>query len=238
MIRKDLEIKLSIGYNEKERINAKMKSIMGIDIKRSKTGSYIIPKELFDSSKKVNDVIRYEIKFNNKNKTINLVEENTDLLDSKYSEYKKLAIITESPHKNEYSFNYEPIGPAQAKTGIMIEKYMDVLLSEFDISDGKLIIIISNPVQFQASLGTFYYGKIISSIRDNLWTALYDEKEFLSRLSTYKPNYILNASTYGRIHRINKAISSYKNNYNNVMLKQSNHPSDWESKRKINIKDV
>ncbi|WGX76922.1 hypothetical protein QJS64_07845 [Paraclostridium bifermentans] len=205
MIKNDLEIKLSIKNDKLKDINQKMKSIIGKEIKSNTGGKYSIPKELFSDDKKVSDVIRYKIEVKNETKTISriLIEECIDSnvdLDKKYKGYKRIVIIVESPHKYEYSFDYKPIGPAQGKTGIMIEKNIDKILELFDITDGEYILIISNPIQFQASLGSFYAWGLHDSIRNNLWTKLYEiyKTDFELRLKIYKPDYILNATTDGR----------------------------------------
>lgn len=241
MINNDLEIKLSIEDYEIEDINLKMKSIIGKDIKIKPGGMYSIPKELFNDDKKVSDVIRYKIEVN-KGTIISktLIEESIDSkinidrkykkyrkykMYRKYKKYKRIVIIIESPHKYEYSFDYKPIGPAQGKTGIMIEKNIDKILELFGIEDGKYILIISNPVQFQASLGSFYPWGLHDSIRNNLWTKLYEiyKTDFESRLKRYKPDYILNATTDGRQKRIDELIENLI-----AEKKNSKHPSCWD----------
>lgn len=230
MINKDLEIKLSIEDYELDDVNLKMKSIIGKDIKIKPDGMYSIPKELFSDDKKVSDVIRYKIEVKNETKTISriLIEECIDSnvdLDKKYKGYKRIVIIVESPHKYEYSFDYKPIGPAQGKTGIMIEKNIDKILELFGTKDEKYILIISNPVQFQASLGSFYPWGLHDSIRNNLWTKLYEiyKTDFESRLKRYKPDYILNATTDGRQKRIDELIENLI-----AEKKNSKHPSCWD----------
>lgn len=229
MINNDLEINLSIKNDNLKDINQKMKSIIGKEIKSNTGGKYSIPKELFSDDKKVSDVIRYKIEVN-KGTIIRktLIEESIYSkmnIDRKYKGYKRIVIIIESPHKDEYSFDYKPIGPAQGKTGIMIEKNIDKILELFNITYGKYILIISNPVQFQASLGSFYSGGLHDSIRNNLWTKLHEiyKTDFESRLNRYKPDYILNATTDGRQKRIDKLIKNLI-----AEKKNSKHPSCWD----------
>lgn len=260
MINKDLEIKLRIDNDKLDDINQKMKSIIGKEIENNIDRMYSIPKELFSDDKKVSDVIRYKIKV--KNGTIisrTLIEESIDAkmdIDRKYKRYdkykkyskpeifrkytryiesktyKRIVIIIESPHKYEYSFDYKPIGPAQGKTGIMIEKNIDKILELFDITDGKYILIISNPVQFQASLGSFYDGDLNDSIRTNLWIKLYEiyKANFELRLKIYKPDYILNATTAERKDKVNEAIENLVSQVDHkIQKKESYHPCVWKN---------
>lgn len=239
MITRNLKVKLSIKGNEFREINKKMKSVIGKEIKDRNNGKYSIPKELFRCDKKVYDEIRYKIEIENgivrKKKIEKYISSKVDI-DDDYKSYKRIVVIIESPHKDEYDDNFNPKGPAQGKTGDMIEKNIDQILELFkgedeNVENSKYILIISNPVQFQASLGSFYDNGLHKSIRNNIWSELYKiyKDDFVKRLEEYEPNYILNATTFGRKYRINKAIRIVKSSENSKIqkVKESYHPAAW-----------
>lgn len=236
MMTRNLKLKLNIKDDELKAINKKIKPIISKKITKRECGIYCIPKELFSEDKKVSDEIRYEIEVKNKNVSTKLIKKSIDPkigTDVKYKDYKRIVIIIESPHRDEYDDDFKPIGPAQGKTGDMIKSNIENIIKLFNITDGKYILIISNPVQFQASLGSFYDNGLHKSIRNNVWSALYKicKEDFIKRLEIYEPDYILNATTAGRKYRVNKAIKTVKSigNKKNQELKESYHPSFWNN---------
>ena len=241
MIEDSLKVKLTIKDNKLEEINQRMNYIMGLDIKKNENKEYLIPKELFADDKRVNDVIRYIIDIKDNKISIKTIEKSikskNDIDAEYYKNHKKIVIIIESPHRYEYTFDYKPIGPAQGKTGIMIEKNIHNILKKYEIKEGKYIVIISNPVQFQASLGTFYSGEINKSIRNRIWLQLYNiyENDFISRLKEYDPNYILNATTSDKTNKIKSTLKGDEN-LKNITLESSYHPSYWTN-GKIKFKE-
>lgn len=225
---KDVVVELSITDDELKNINTRMKRIMKVEIEKS-NNMYIIPKELFTNDKKVDDEIRYVIDIEDGKLSIEhkaKIIKNDEILNE-YKEYEKIIIITESPHRDEFTFDYKPIGVAQGKTGYGIEQKIEDLICDLNITGGKYILIISNPVQFQASLGSFYFGRIKDSIRNNLWAKLYNKNEYLKRLQYYKAEYIINATTSGRRNRIKKVVDKYKEVNADVVIMNAQHPSKW-----------
>ncbi len=234
---KDIDINTKSTISIIDEINKRMKIVLDKQIKQTnnnKNVKYIIPKEVFNE-KQIYDEIRYYVKVDSNSK-VNKVEyigksiENKDSLKS-YGNYKKILIIVESPHRNEFTFSYEPKGPAQGKTGYGIETKIDEIIKELGIISEELLVVISNPVQFQASLGTFYSNGLDKRIRDNLWTKLYDENDYLNRIKDIDAKYIINATTSRRTDRINRVIEKYKNiGSNNPIIEVANHPSCWVGK--------
>ena len=104
--------------------------------------------------------------------------ENIEVADSdEYKEYKRLILILESPHKNEYDENIEPIFPAQGTTGEQIKEKLGLKITKNNIEvDGdnsientekknkvkivlrgkEYIVLLINPVQYPASCFEFF----------------------------------------------------------------------------------
>jgi len=62
------------------------------------------------------------------------------------------------------------------------------------------IVVLSNPVQYQASLARILDSeKIVPAIRDAMWKELYGiariRQDFLGRLRSYEPRVVINACT-------------------------------------------
>ena len=230
----DIDIIIKNGISNFNEINRRMKLILGKEIMDNKDGKYTIPKEVF-IGKQIYDEVRYYLKVNSdgqieESEYIGEVIKNETLL-KKYKCYEKILIIVESPHRDEFTFNYEPIGPAQGETGYGIENKMGEIIEKMDITSRKCIVIISNPVQFQTSLGSFYLSGLNDAIRNNLWTKLYNKDRYLEVLKGIDAKYIINATTTQRRKRIKKVLQEYSNEIqNNTIIKTSNHPSQWRKK--------
>lgn len=235
---KDVTITPKNGIGNINEINERMKLLIGKEIKIN-ANQYTIPKEVF-IEKQIYDEIRYSLKVdsNGKIKELKYIGESIkdEILLKSYNSYKKILIIVESPHRDEFTFNYEPIGPAQGETGYGIESKIDEIIDKFRITSGNYIVIISNPVQYQSSLGSFYSSGLCAKIRDNLWSKLYKKVDYLNRLNNLGGEYIINATTKGRRIRIDKVLKEYKKNHekkndeNKIIpiIKTSNHPSNWK----------
>ena len=144
---------------------------------------------------------------------------------------KTIVIVLESPHKDEYLCNVgQPIAPAQGSTGSNIQGWLDHVLRSCpalcrELRTGTTRVMLSNPVQFQASLASVINSgsqnrkvrdAVRKKIRDAVWKALWDSQPtvtsqdcgertanasfpirdcFEDRLKTYNPDYIINACT-------------------------------------------
>lgn len=121
---------------------------------------------------------------------------------------RNIVLLLESPHKDEYEYNDDRIGrrkaPASGSSGRNINRYLHNVLSH--INEDSIVphshVIISNPVQFQASLHAIHRLSIKGwrkTLRDNVWRTLWDEpmikQGFRHRLLTYRPSLIINACT-------------------------------------------
>lgn len=147
---------------------------------------------------------------------------------------KRLALILESPHKDEYSDNHVPLRPANGKTGNSINKklssrgFLHNLEIEFDYQ-----VLIMNPIQVQCSC--YHQFKIhgfvsTSQTTNKVFRCLFNKKKgnqrdgFIQRLVQYNPDFVLNCSTYGVKSIIETAINEALTHYSDG---QDVHPSIW-----------
>ena len=77
-----------------------------------------------------------------------------------------LILILESPHKDEFDKNGEPLGPANGTTGRSIREHIAKIFPNF--SDYHLILM--NAIPFQCSLGV-----ATEHFRDNVFKAAWDD---------------------------------------------------------------
>lgn len=190
-----------------------LKNSMKISICKS-TGDLILDDDYFDESSLVNDEARYTIEIiNNKCTKPKLLK---DFKPIKGNE--NIILLLESPHRSEYRSikiydRLVPIGPAQGgKTtdaGGAIREYIDeainyIIKNENLNLNGNYNLIIINPIQFQASLGSLYTGGLKVGLRDKVWKDIWDissnnayiiKENFICRLRKYTPKLIINACT-------------------------------------------
>ena len=138
----------------------------------------------------------------------------SSLSKMKNTKMVKVALILESPHKDEYSTNYTPIRPANGLTGNRIEEHIVTKIQKIiDLNfDYIYQIYIMNPIQYQAScyheLQRFGNSNAQLNLRgkdgakecrDEVWKILFKrlKDDFISRLKIYAPDIILNCCTGG-----------------------------------------
>lgn len=192
--------------------------------------------KLFTQNKKVPDVWRYTYIPQK-----GVFKHETSDFNSKFNDKKiplnvksSIVLLLESPHKDEYQKNkFIPLAPAQGATGRAIEKFKDknssknikyLTLEELLIKSNiveKAPILLVNPVQYQASLGSFT-KKLNKNLRNNLWKSLFNElkNDFISRLNLYKPSLIINGCTNDLKDEINNCIPFKK-------IINVPHPYNW-----------
>jgi len=226
---------------------------------KSDSNPNLPPSIFFWHHLKVNDEVRgYIVQRDSEWEFISCYSyENYFLSLPKNGTYKivKVALILESPHIDEYSTNYMPIRPANGQTGQRIEEHIVEKIEELlGLSSGTIYqIYIMNPVQYQSScyhelqrygnnekqlsLRTSYGAK---KCRNDVWKALFSrlKKDFIHRLLSYQPNYILNACTGGTYE--GKSQNDLDNQLNYIVeqalqsiISEDNyyrleHPSVWK----------
>ncbi len=110
-----------------------------------------------------------------------------------------IAVILESPHKDEYS-DQNFIAPALGATGNHLQKYFVNLMAEaiknIKLDSGVYDVILGNGVQYQCS-----NGDDPKKYRDENWCRLWFsenmKQDFIERLNKYNPQIIINACTVG-----------------------------------------
>jgi hypothetical protein len=148
------------------------------------------------SSHKVNDEVRGYLVFDG---TWNFIP---PCSVQKEFKIQKLALILESPHKNEYQSNsYIPIGPARGTSCERIERCIvnRQWVRQLD-SNCVYEICVMNAIQYQCSAWNYISGfsKLDTVLRNNLfkkmWTG-FARKSFVHRIEDYSPDKIVNCCT-------------------------------------------
>lgn len=163
---------------------------------------------------------------------------NSSCIIPRASSCKRMAIIVESPHKDEFDSNFNPLVPLNGVSGI---RFASKILPKLNFwfssncnyqwsscSPFDLEIKIFNPIQYQASLyhflngkisynnfGSFAYNSIDSDLRDKVWRCLFHDcqlkDDFISRLSSYNPDFIINCCTGSSSYtRFNMPLRRYR----------------------------
>lgn len=192
---------------------------------------------IFSFANKVEDDIRgYVVYVNNSWEFVGVSEYNC-----KYNciDTKKIALVLESPHIDEYTTNYVPIRPANGRTGRKIEKKLPSKLANNAnlLANCAYEIFIINPVQYQCSCAHFLPNfktnradthKVFRKLFNSNYGKL--RQDFINRLGNYNPDIVINACTCSlkaivdtAIHDVNKMNTVNKA----VQFIPLPHPSIW-----------
>lgn len=147
---------------------------------------------------------------------------------------KKLALILESPHKDEYSDSYVPLRPANGKTGNNINQKLSnrAFVRKLD-KESDYQVLIMNPIQVQCSC---YHQlravgrKSTPQTTNTVFRILFNKKNgnlrdgFKQRIVQYNPDFVLNCSTYGVKAVIETSIYEALNRHSGS---KDVHPSVW-----------
>ena len=150
-----------------------------------------------------------------------------------------IALLLESPHKDEFDNNDSPIAPAQGTTGTNIHDYFEHIINierrKFDFVATEARLIICNPIPFQTSLYMIHKGKINKKkkLKEDIWNALWEEPcikhDFKLRMEKYKPSMIINACTGGKKREsLNAKVTYYLESIGICDdIYRTDHPSCW-----------
>lgn len=112
-----------------------------------------------------------------------------------------IVVVLESPHKDEYDPSFQPLEPLTGSRRVF-RAHLPSVLREISrrVQGLRGIVVLSNPVQYQASLARILDSeKIVPAIRDAMWKELYGiariRQDFLGRLRSYEPRVVINACT-------------------------------------------
>lgn len=198
---------------------------MKFDLSQRKCKDEIIGALEYDSSSKEHD---FNVHINYKNKIIRNRNQYIKIYGDEIKDYKRLAIILESPHVDEFDvkgFNCKSVignRPANGKTGQRFKKnFAQIINNKFSSKLGmnNYLIYLVNSIQYQCSLGI--ETKVF---RDYCWLSLWKQKGirdlFLSRIKEINPNVIINCCTLGGHKRnINNGIIDLKDCSPNQYIK-------------------
>ncbi len=185
----------------------------------------LIPQVVFYSSEAVVDEVRGYLVYDNAWSFVGVKQYGTYWREK---QCKKLALILESPHKCEYNGRI-PLRPANGNTGknintkLINRSFINSLDYDFDYE-----VMLINPVQLQCSC--YNQGNnIFTSNRtgkNNVFKCLFDclKYDFHQRLISYKPDFILNCTTYDLKKVVENAICGVRQVGSDATDK---HPSSW-----------
>ena len=187
-------------------------------------GIYV--RRMFGADNRVRDVQRY--RFGQDGRIVPHCDEVADC-------GSHLVVLLESPHKDEYGNKGTamncPIAPAMGRTGNSMNTYLGNLLRAIEAPACE--VIISNPIQFQASLYVVHNNKEISKcerrrLTDAVWKALWNVElvrgDFRTRILRYRPCLVVNACTSHLGGIIDEFLRS---TLPQVCCWTTNHPSSW-----------
>jgi len=237
--------KLKLQFNEKTievRVYNPVLGKLGEQLNEFYTaGSSVVNAAYFNRSRWVENVCRYKITRNklsdfdlSENQSVEFCEnsafsENRIDLDDRSS---SVAILLESPHRYEYNERYQPIAPAQGRTGEAIRNHVLTIINNKYrelLTENEYRVLIINPIPIQASL-FFLHGQPLKNsyktLRDNVWIGLWKNiPEFKTSLIN-----IINSSNVKLLLNCCTSKLKYKLQIEgqiNCVIKQINHPSSW-----------
>ena len=194
------------------------------------------PTVSFWTHQKVNDELRgYIIKIDCKWAFISPLKY-LILRNGHYSELKKIALILESPHKDEYDFDEMPLRPANGETGRNIQNHLvkKLIDENFNFDDNTdYAVLLINPVQYQASCYHQFSAQGLQSdknLKNKVFRRLFDylKTDFQYRIKSYNPDYIINACTGGVKGVLQQTVTNaLDSEFKNKVCLNLTHPSDW-----------
>lgn len=167
---------------------------------------------------------------------------------------RRLVVVLESPHKEEYEPNGEPRGPARGRTGEHLKEHLADVVKEHvgEINDCEVLLM--NAIQYQCSLGNLgtsgqnkrSYRKRCDTVFREVWNCEDEKgrKNFEKRLQDLgldEKDVILNTCTKGATKNhacgsksdwlrclVATAIcNSFKDANSRPTLLRANHPASW-----------
>ncbi len=149
---------------------------------------------------------------------------------------KKLSLVLESPHKNEFDQYNNPLRPANGKTGNAINSKLSnrPWVNKNLNSNYYYEIYIMNPVQYQAScycvLGNNCSRNNTNQVFRKLFSKLFFNlrNDFINRINTYMPDMIINCcSSCGSLKKTVEVAIKESSFYSNNHYVIDYHPSKW-----------
>lgn len=156
---------------------------------------------------------------------------------------KRIVVILESPHKDEFSLlsngQWSANGPAFGKTGDLFEDKFESVFSESQsyqnwqlANNATYDVILINSVQFQCSLGKALRKYKNKKERDENWYKCINENciqdDLFYRIEALKPTILINLCTVG-LKNLQSVLSSIisKRINQRILYTSGSHPSTW-----------
>lgn len=124
-------------------------------------------------------------------------------------------VVLESPHRDEYSATFSPLGPLQNRESRKrFYRHIRSLCREIGGLTTGVEIVLCNPVPYQASLARMMNDDagMQSAVRNAVWRGLFRQgfkQELESRLHAYQPGVVINACTFDLRKEVGTALKQY-----------------------------
>lgn len=143
---------------------------------------------------------------------------------------KRVALILESPHKDEYDSNDNPLRPANGLTGTKINNGLQKRAFVNALNNNCVYeVYIINAIQYQTSCYSIFGKSWSRGNRNQVFRALFDqnkgnlEQDFINRITKYNPDIIVNACT----SNLKSVVDTALNTFTNCNQYKDKHPSSW-----------
>lgn len=183
----------------------------------------VLPPEIFTPASAVSD----EVLATWDGTTVHLIEQPVSAVN--LAGARVVLLVVESPHTSEYLQGFVPVGLIQDPvTRTRLRNCLAMHLSAMGVPAGATVVV-SNPVQWQASLGSLRPRQRPGQIRTVMWNELFNagwKANFQKRVAEYVPKWILNACTAAVKAEVDAVLPP------GVPVWAASHPSSkWFEKR-------
>jgi hypothetical protein len=143
-----------------------------------------------------------------------------------------IVLLLESPHIDEYTSEFTPLGPARDTTGLGIHQYLSSHVLPMLIHAGLQLqpekrynLCLVNPIPYQTSLG-HVLGKLYDRLRNDIWCKLWPacRANFEDRLCEYRPEIVMNGCTSEIKPKETESVRAYQPEQHFNL----SHPSSWQ----------
>lgn len=234
------ELKIELTEKEFELLNIASDFIQ---LNEENDKEIILKNDFFSDKRKIPDVFRYTLTFNDKWELneLNKPSEQFSQLYNKKNHYKfkdreineaknnNIIVILESPHTKEYDSNFQAIAPAIGTTGNNFKKYFVKyvlpILNNLGLhleTNNKYNILFVNPVPYQTSLAQIHNAGMKKNLKIKVWKEMFEilKKDFKQKINTIEAEFIINAATSGVTDDITKI-------FEDRTVFEVSHPSSW-----------
>jgi len=209
---------MNIIFNNKRKSTSSLKRIKHPEFK-----NLIIQ---FSNNEIISDETRGVVVFDSRNDYFLSMEQYLNIKHKK--KLKRICLLLESPHKDEYDCYNKPIRIANGITGENIEKFICEKLRTSNFSKNfDYEIYLMNAIQYQTSCYKILGNNWTHTNRNHVFKLLFDnfnlKEDLLNRIKSLKYDYIINCVTYN----LKSMVDAFLNKKNIKIYLKWNHPSCW-----------